>query len=196
MHIRYTRPLHHWNYFLSIESDLDLTSKYVELDLENKKAFSVQFTKIIIEACSEVDVLLSQITRILGQPKTKPNFGDHYTLIKAKAETLISESLEIDKFGITLNPYEEWKDGNEPSWHKAYNNLKHHRGEFYKEGNLENALLSVGALFTSAIHFYQCSASRACKEQCVQLSDVINSLEPKAKLIRYQDERHRLYILN
>jgi len=196
MHIRYQRPLHHWNYFLSIESDLISTSNFVELDLENYKTFSVQFTKIIIEACSEVDVLLSQISKVLGQSKKQPNFGDHHSFIKTKAETLISEDLEIEKFGITLNPYEEWKDGNEPSWHKAYNNLKHHRGEFYKEGNLENALLSVGALFTTAVHFYQCSASRACKEQGVQISDVINSLEPKAKLMRYQDERHRWYLLD
>lgn len=196
MHIHYKRPIHHWNYFLSIESDLDSMAKYVELDPENYKTFSVQFTKIIIEACSEVDVLLNQTSKCLGQSRVKPNFGHHFSLIESKAKTMISETLEIEKYGITLNPYEEWQDGNEPSWHKAYNNLKHHRGEFYKEGNLENALLSVGALFTTVVHFYQCSASRACKEQGVQLSDVINSLEPKAKLMRYQDERHRWHSLD
>ena len=196
MHLNIKRPILHWNYFLSIEEELLTTSKYVEFDLDNLKTFSTKYTKIILEASSEVDVLLTQVGKIFKQKKKKPNFKDHYKIINLNVNTLITEKLFIEQYGIDISPYEEWTNNKELDWHKTYNNLKHNRGSHYKEGNLENAFLSVGALFTTVVHYYQCIALNSNPGKRIRLSDVINSLKPKANLIKFYDEKHNWHVLS
>ena len=194
MHIRFNKPIHHWNYFLSIEEELMKTAKFVEFDLDNKKTFSIEYTKIILEACSEVDVLLNQIGKIFGQDKKRPNFKDHFKIIDTNVKTLITENLCIEQYGIDIQPYEEWTIDNELDWHRVYNNLKHNRGEHYKKGNLENTLLSVGALFTTVIHYYRCLIANNNPGMKVRISDVNNSLVPKTNLIKFSNEEHYINV--
>ena len=196
MYVRFNKPIHHWNYFLSIEEELINTSQFVEFDLDNLKTFSIEYTKIILEACAEVDVLLTQIGKIFDQTKSQPNFKDHFKIIKANVHSLITEKLCIDQYGIDIHPYEEWKIDKKLDWHETYNNLKHNRGEYYKEGNLENSLYSVAALFSTVVHYYRCLTAKANPNKKVRLSDVNNSLTPKAKLIKFCDEKHHWHVLS
>jgi len=50
------------------------TSRYVEISPDNLKTYSVEYTKIVLSATSEVDVLLKQIYSALSCKKMKPNF--------------------------------------------------------------------------------------------------------------------------
>jgi hypothetical protein len=161
------------------------TSRYVEIALDNMKTYSVEYTKIILEASSEVDVLLKQIYMALGSKKQRPNLGDYCSVTKTKLETLISEGLCLEQYGISLNPFEEWKTNEEPCWHKAYNNIKHNRGVHYKDANLENALLSLGALYSTVVHYYLCTTPLKTGIEDRHLLDFIQSLGPKQKLISF-----------
>jgi len=185
LYIRFKKPIHHWNYFLAIEDDLINTSRYVEIVLDNKKTFSVEYTKIILSAASEVDVLLKQIYLSLGYKKKNPNFKDYCNVVKEKLKSLIKEQLYLEQYGLALDPFTEWENNEQPSWHVAYNNLKHNRTLYYKDANLENALLSVGALYTTVIHYYLYTTPIEVSINERHIIDFIQSLSPRPKLIRF-----------
>jgi hypothetical protein len=185
LYIIFNRPIHHWNYFLAIEDDLINTSRYVEITLDNKETYSVEYTKIILSAASEVDVLLKQIYLSLGFKKKNPNFKDYCNVAKDKLKSLITEQLCLEQYGLTLEPFSEWENDEQPSWHIAYNNLKHNRTLNYKEANLENALLSVGALYTTVVHYYLYTTPLKISIEERHLLDFTQSLSPKPKLIHF-----------
>jgi hypothetical protein len=185
MYIIFKKPIHHWNYYLAVEDDMIKTSQYVEISFDNMATFSVEYTKIILSAASEVDVLLKQIYLSLGYKKQKPNFNDYCKSIKEKLESLITEELCLERYGISLKPFTEWEKGLEPNWHKAYNNLKHNRTENYKDANLENTLLSLSALYSTVIHYYFCSSQQKISNEKLHLMDVTESLRPRSKMIQF-----------
>jgi hypothetical protein len=53
----------HWNYFLSIEYDLEKISRYVEFDKNNFECFSVEISRVILAAGAEVDVVCKKICK-------------------------------------------------------------------------------------------------------------------------------------
>ena len=185
MYIILDKPIHHWNYYLAIEDDMLKTSRYVEISLDNLKTYSVEYTKIILSAASEVDVLLKQIYLSLGFKKKKPNFNDYCIAIKEKLITLLTEQLCFEQYAISLSPFSEWENGLEPDWHKAYNNLKHNRTVNFKDANLENALLSLSALYSTVVHYYLCSTPLKMSIEERHLLDFIQSLAPHSKMIQF-----------
>jgi len=185
LYINFHKPIHHWNYYLAIEDDLINSSRYVEFANDNMKTYSVEYTKIIISAASEVDVLLKQIYSSFGHKKKTPNFKDYCNVLKVKLNSLITEQLCLEQYGIALSPFTEWENDSQPCWHIAYNNLKHNRTLNYKEANLENALLSVGALYTTVVHYYLCSSPLKASIEERHLLDFTQSLSPKPKLIHF-----------
>jgi len=149
------------------------------------KTYSVEYTKIILSAASEVDVLLKQIYSSFGYKKRNPNFKDYCNVMKEKLGSLIKEKLCLEQYGFTLSPFTEWENNSQPKWHITYNNLKHNRTMNYKEANLENALLSVGALYTTVVHYYLCTSPLKTSIEERHLLDFTQSLSPKPKLIHF-----------
>jgi hypothetical protein len=46
----------HWNYFLALERDLEVVSRYVEFSRPNFQVFSIELAHLLFAAASEVDV--------------------------------------------------------------------------------------------------------------------------------------------
>jgi len=196
MHIRFKNPTLHWNYFLSIEAEFIETLKFVEIDKDNFKTFSTAYTKIILSACSEIDVLLKQIGKFFGQKKDRPNFGDHLKFVDKYLTTLKTETIYTNGYDIVISPFEGWTQKDELEWHRTYNNLKHNRGQFYKDGNLEVALESVAALFSTVIHYYCCLSNKDKDGTFVTISDVINSLTYRSNIFKFSNPIHYIHKLD
>ena len=47
----------HWQYFISLESSLNETTRYVELSETNYPVFSIEYARILLSTASEVDVV-------------------------------------------------------------------------------------------------------------------------------------------
>jgi hypothetical protein len=47
----------HWSYYVSLEDDLIETGRYVEICEDNFDTYSTQFTRLLLAAASEVDVV-------------------------------------------------------------------------------------------------------------------------------------------
>ncbi len=64
----------------------------------------------------------------------------------------------IPRYGIELTPWEKWKNTENPSWWKSYNNVKHERSANFQDANLETSLNAVAGLFCCIL--YYCNAPR------------------------------------
>jgi hypothetical protein len=136
----------HWHYFLSLVEDVDRLSRFVELAEDNFATFSVECTRILLAASSEVDV----VARVLCA-KVKPNESprdicDHGDILLPAFPNLPSVEISIRRCGVKLIPWAHWTQTQRPSWWQSYNSVKHYRHTHASEGNLGNALNAVAGL--------------------------------------------------
>jgi len=59
--------LPHWEYFLSIETDLTQGMRYVEFAPENYATFSVEFARIIVAASAEFDAVAKALCNAIDK---------------------------------------------------------------------------------------------------------------------------------
>ena len=53
--IKANNALIHWNYFLSLESDVLNLSRYIDFSQSNFECYSIEITRILFASASEVD---------------------------------------------------------------------------------------------------------------------------------------------
>ena len=56
----------HWQYLIAIESDLENTARYVEVAEDNFGTYSVEYSRILLSASSEIDVISKSVCRELA----------------------------------------------------------------------------------------------------------------------------------
>ena len=132
-----------WNYYLSLEKDMDLTSSYVE-PRGQEEVLSFAFAKIIILACTEIESVFKVFCRELGEENG--NIGEYKRAILREYPTLVDAEISIPRLHKTIKPFRNW-DNNRLSWWDAYQHVKHDRGNDYSEASYINAVSSLGALY-------------------------------------------------
>jgi len=145
----------HWNYFLAVELELLGTARFVEFAPANYGCFSNEFAKLIVLASSEVDSIFSELCRHIAPQESAGKITDYYPILLNKYPRLIDCQLSIDRYQITLQPWQQWTEINRPDWwSKSYNKLKHERSEHLERATLEAALNAVGAQFLALQLFH------------------------------------------
>lgn len=161
MGIHETPTPQHWNYFLALEDDVVRLSRYIEFTKANFAAYSLELARILFSAASEVDVVAKQLCAELAKTSKADNMNKYRKIILPVFPILTGALVLVPKFGLTLNPWEQWgKDAN-PHWWKAYNNVKHHRHTHFADASLLNALNSVAGLFVLLLFFYRDESQNA-----------------------------------
>jgi hypothetical protein len=158
MTIRASKTPMHWNYFLAIERDLEVVSRYVEFDKRNLECFSIEIAKILLSAAAEVDVVCQEICRAHGL--RVGNINDHRKGIMKTFPTTPDFEVEIARYGFKTKPWDNWGAAKHPPpfWWTAYNKTKHARQAEYHRANLGNAINAVGGLFIVTLYLYQAEA--------------------------------------
>lgn len=168
----------HWNYLLAIEGDLERVSRYVEFDRRNFECFSIEISKILMTSAAEVDVVCQQICKRLDQKSSADSINDYRREIKAEYPAIPEFGVLIPRFGLTLNPWINWKSkGGVPDWWTASNKIKHQRYSEFYQGNLQNAINSVAGLFIMMLYLYKDKA---------QLGELV----PSPTLLRVTNEHY------
>jgi len=144
----------HWQYFIAIESDLENTARYVEIAPDNFHTYSVEYAHILLSASSEVDVISKLLCRELDPSASYSNINDYRTCVVSHYPNFPSFSISIQRYGVERRPWQEWISGENPSWWKSYNLVKHERNNYFSEANLENALDAVAGLFCLMIAYH------------------------------------------
>lgn len=159
----------YWNYYLELEKQLNETSKFVEIAKDNYNTYSLEYLKLYLAICSEVDVLGKTIVQISNQELFEKN--KKHINIQKWGYCLCENCSNIDAIDLIFNndlivhPWHQgWKyiqgdkgyklanKGVNPKWWVSYNKVKHQRvtltdKENFKKANLENVLNSLGALY-------------------------------------------------
>mgnify|MGYP001575632093 CR=1 FL=1 len=153
-----TQP--HWNYFLAIERDMDVLSRYIEFDERNFGCFSIEIARVLLAAGAESDVVCKQLCQAVAPQTAAKNINDYIKVILDSTPKIASFQIDVPRFGLELHPWDELqKSGNRvPLWWTAYNKIKHHRNSHYNLANLKNALNAVAGLFVVTLYHYKTEA--------------------------------------
>ncbi|EGU37398.1 hypothetical protein VIBRN418_07888 [Vibrio sp. N418] len=144
-------------YYLSLESDLEVCSKYVEFSEDNFRTYSVQFTKIIMAASAEIDTLAKEMCKIIDpslDPKSIRGIGKYAELILGKYPKLVNIEMSVPRYGLSFKPWGNWSKTESPSWWQGNNALKHDRVNNFQKANLENAIESLAALLALTLYYH------------------------------------------
>jgi hypothetical protein len=136
----------HWMYFLALEEDFRTLSRFVEVAEPNMGVYSIECTRMLLSAGSEVDVVAHLIAAQLGVLNAR-DMGDCRQAIVGHLPWIASAVVTIPRFGLAITPFSSWATGTKPVWWAAYNHVKHERSTRYAEATLANALEAIAGLF-------------------------------------------------
>src|SRR5438045_939603 len=74
----------YWEYFLALDSDLETVARYVEFDPANYKTFSIEFVRLILAACSEIDTVAKLLCESIDATKPRSNINNYRSTILSK----------------------------------------------------------------------------------------------------------------
>jgi len=146
----------YWEYFLSIEADLDNCQRYIAFERSNYLAYSNEFAKIIMAASAEVDNVFKDLCSIIDASKTPKNINQYCSIVTSRYPKITQMPIEISRYKISEVPWKGWNKNISPDWWKnGYNKIKHERTDNFSQANLKNSILSVGALFILILYYHE-----------------------------------------
>lgn len=149
------QKLLYWNYFLTLEADLEVLSRYVEFSKDNYATYSTEMVRILLAAGSEVDVVLKELCRKLEPTSRAENIEEYRRCVLRLQPEISSARVRLPRHATAIVPWENWRVDQTPDWWRSYNNVKHQRGENYREANLQQVIASVAGLFILLLFLYR-----------------------------------------
>jgi hypothetical protein len=149
----------YWNYFLALERDLEVVSRYIEFDQRNLSVFSIELAHLLFAAASEVDVIAKALCQILNPSARRENITDYQAVLVPALPELITDHVDIPRYGLRMVPWANWQQGNNPAWWKSYNKVKHERDSYFHEATLQNAIDALSALLLLVFQYYSYTLS-------------------------------------
>lgn len=177
----------HWNYFIALERDLEVASRYVEFAASNLSTYSIEFAHLLFAASSEVDVVAKLLCKHLDHAAPRANIDHYRQALTRQIPDLAQIQVYVPRYGLTLTPWSNWQDGNKPDWWRSYNNVKHERDAHFQEATLKNALNSLAGLLT--LVFYHYGLSEFQNIHSINKKETTSALlQPESTLLRFGDE--------
>lgn len=134
--IKVSKSLIHWNYFLALERDLETTSRYIEFIEANFETYSIELAHLLLASSSEIDVVIKGLCALIAPGEKRENIDDYRKIIKSHLPEFIDESIFINRYGISLKPWDNWLGEVNPNWWRSYNKVKHERDIYFDQANL------------------------------------------------------------
>lgn len=142
----------HWQYFSSLEDDLEHSARYVHVAQDNMNTHSIEFMRIILMAGSEVDALCKALAERhhLGEIA---NIGKAREAIHSFLPFIADMKVYLPRYNLEpVQPWKTWNEGKAPDWWNAYTNLKHNRHSHFGKANLRNVIDCMAGLFVILCH--------------------------------------------
>lgn len=149
---------HHWNYFLALEDDIARMTRYLEPAAANYSAYSLELARIFMAAAAEIDVIAKLFCKQIDPDNKAENITGYRQKIIPHCDKLPNAIVLVPKFGLTFTPWEQWQHNKNPSWWRAYTEVKHQRDQHFASANLENTLNAVAGLYLLLIFFFSSEA--------------------------------------
>lgn len=184
----------HWNYFLALERDMDVLSRYVEFCEENFAVYSVELAHLLFAAASEVDVVCKLICDQVAPGAPRANINDYKAVLLHVLPDLPYTDVFVPRYGLSYRPWSNWEGDKNPDWWRSYNNVKHERDTYFHEATLKNSLNALGALLVLTVHYY---SRKLAPEygQVLRPKDTTRQLIPESTLLRLQDDNYFSHLI-
>ncbi|XMO86402.1 hypothetical protein AAFN75_16570 [Algibacter sp. AS12] len=157
--------MQYWEYYCALESDFKKMSRFIDFSEEDLKTHSIELTRILLSACSELDVIFKDICFLIN-PTLKPQkVNDYRKIIRENWSEIIGEKVSVGFHFFNLQPFKPWENNETPKWWKMHNKVKHERNTYFKEANLENARNAICALFICVNYYYMKKLKPLMEEQ-------------------------------
>ena len=194
MTISTTKTKLHWNYFVALERDMELLSRYVEFCEENFSVFSVELAHLLFAAASEVDVVCKLICEQVSPEARRENINDYKAVLLQTLPELPYTEVFVPRYGLSYRPWANWEGDRNPDWWSSYNKVKHERDAHFNKATLKNALNALGALLMLTVHYY--SRILAPEHgQALRLKDTTQQLIPESTLLRLQQSSYFSHLI-
>jgi hypothetical protein len=184
----------HWNYFLALDRDLDVVSRYVEFCKPNYGVYSIELAHLLFAAASEVDVVAKLLCQRLASTAHYNNIFDYRVALKSALPDLPEMWVFVPRYGLSFRPWENWGSDRNPDWWDSYNKVKHQRDVHFEQATLKNALNALGALLIFTYHHYRYELA---KDPGTPLNPraTTQQLQPEPLLLRLPDEYYQGHLL-
>ncbi len=188
----------YWQYYLNLEKDFLVTEKYVTIDKDNERTFSVEYLKIFQIVCAEIDIAAKVFCVEIDEHFNKDTLPHYCKLITTNFPDFRDKEINFKMQNIKFKPWCGWiynentdsngvvrVTGSGPNWWTAHNKVKHSRTLIandvlnYKLANQKNVIYALGGLFQLEMYFYKLLAQ---KER-----DSIEMPVPQSKLFNIDD---------
>jgi hypothetical protein len=173
----------HWNYFLALEQDLEIVSRYVEFSEPNFQVFSIELAHLLFAAASEVDVVAKLLCERISSAEPRGNINEYKAILLNEFPDLPNTEVFVPRYGLSFEPWSNWAGSTNPVWWRSCNNVKHERDTYFNEATLKNALNALGALLIVVYHFYARKLA-VPPAACLSPRETTNELQPESTLIR------------
>lgn len=155
----------YWNYYLRLEEEFYNTRNFVEFSEDNFGTYSIEYLKLYLSVCSEIDVVGKFVAKYFNAlfDSEKANIKTWWKEIieKVKYKNKYLYDVEINFIDIKTNiPWSNFNypsnpDANSPAWWETYNKVKHNRTEtdkdthkeFFTQANLQNVISAFAGLY-------------------------------------------------
>lgn len=184
----------HWNYFLALESDLENVSRYIEFIDANFNTYSIELAHLLLASSSECDVVLKELCALLSpKEKGRKDINFYRRVIKSNLPEFINEPIFINRYSISVKPWDNWNNDTNPYWWKSYNNVKHERNQYFNEANLHNTICSIGGLLITCYYYYK---KRFEKEsnKVMQSTKVTEKLQQRSNFMQLSSSFYHNYV--
>ena len=144
----------HWRYFLTLEEDIEKTTRFVEPDPANFGTYSAEFVRLILSICSEVDVVAKVLCARIDPTRTVKDMDDYRPVITTKYPQLHRSKVSVDRFALTFEPWKEWGSGVNPAWWRDHQKVKHERHQHFALADLDRCLNAAAGLFCLVLYLH------------------------------------------
>jgi len=193
MVIRVTGGKVHWNYFIAMEHDLEIVSRYIEFSDQNLRTFSIELAHLLLATASEVDVVAKLVCAQIAPHEPNRNIDNYRTIIMNDFPDIARLHVHVPRYGLSFSPWENWSDGSNPNWWRSYNNVKHERNAHFDEATLQNTLNAMGGLLILVHRYYRAELGRGVGDMLGE-KDTSFQLVPESVLIRLPDEYYHEHV--
>ncbi|AZQ43791.1 hypothetical protein [Nonlabens ponticola] len=179
----------YWDYFCALEYDLKIASRYIDFTEDNFSSYSIEFTRLLLSSCAEIDVILKHICKKLTSSSKADNIYKYQKDLIIKLPDLFTESVFIGSNLNPIKPYEGWSSSKAPNWWTIHNKVKYERNEFYYEANLKNVLESISALFIAVHYYYKIVLTNAMTQRrgkSFSWKDLTQVLNSNIQFVRFE----------
>lgn len=142
----------YWNYYLILEERVISSFRYVELNENNFKTYSIEFLSLLLSIGSEVDVAFKEVLNISNDNKS--GIKKYLNGVSQNHPEIIEIEVKTITGNIKFKPFMTDKSGT-LQWWKIYNSLKHNRTEKYQDATLQYVLYALGGLFALEMYHFK-----------------------------------------